>query len=319
MASLILLLTFISVTAFVWALFLLLTREQRALAERLTVYTSKSIYGRREKKERPTLSWKEFINQGAKLFAAREIAKKWEAEMIKANIPLRGEEFVFINLLTTVGGGLVGWLLARNISGGIILLLLGFLLPRLLVNSRKAKRVHMFDNQLGDALLVMSNSLRAGFSFLQAMDMVSREMPAPISEEFARALREMSLGTTTEEALEKMTQRVESEDLDLVVTAVLIQRQVGGNLSEVLESIANTIRERVRIKGEIKTLTAQGRISGMIISLLPVAVGGFIFLINPSYMMPLFTSPLGWSLIIGGLVSQGIGMLIIKKIINIKV
>jgi len=301
------------------ALFLLLTGEKRAVQERLNIYTTKALYERRGKKEKPAWSWKEFINQGARLFAARDVARKWEAEMVKANIPLRGEEFLFINLLTTVGGGLLGWLLARNISGGIMLLIFGFLLPRLLVNSRKAKRVQAFNGQLGDALLVMSNSLRAGFSFLQAMDMVSKEMPAPISEEFARALREMSLGTTTEEALEKMTQRIESEDLDLVVTAVLIQRQVGGNLSEVLESIANTIRERVRIKGEIKTLTAQGRISGMIISLLPVAVGGFIFLINPGYMMPLFTSPLGWSLIVGGLISQGIGMLIIKKIITIKV
>lgn len=319
MASIILLFSFLSVTSLMLALFLLLTGEKRAIQERLNTYTTKALYGRREKKEKPAWSWKEFVNQGAQLFAARDVAKKWETEMIKANIPLRGEEFLFISLLTTVGGGLLGWLLARNISGGIMLLIFGFLLPRLLVNSRKAKRVQAFNGQLGDALLVMSNSLRAGFSFLQAMDMVSKEMPTPISEEFARALREMSLGTTTEEALEKMTQRIDSEDLDLVVTAVLIQRQVGGNLSEVLESIANTIRERVRIKGEIKTLTAQGRISGMIISLLPVAVGGFIFLINPGYMMPLFTSPLGWSLIVGGLISQGIGMLIIKKIITIKV
>ncbi len=148
--------------------------------------------------------------------------------------------------------------------------------------------------------------------------MVSREMAPPIGVEFARVLKEMNLGVTTEEALANLGERVVSDDLDLVITAVLIQRQVGGNLAEVLDSIAGTIRERIRLKGEVRTLTAQGRVSGLIIGVLPFALAGFIYVINPKYMMTLFTHPLGIAMVGYALVSMAVGMMMVWKIVNIE-
>jgi len=171
---------------------------------------------------------------------------------------------------------------------------------------------------LGDALGLVANSLRTGYGFMQALDMVSREMPAPIAPEFGRVLKEMNLGLSTEDAMSNLTTRVNSDDLNLVITAVLIQRQVGGNLAEVLDNIANTIRERVKLKGEVQTLTAQGRISGMIIGGLPFALGVFIYVINPGYMQVLFTNPMGKIVLGVAFVSQVFGMLIIRKIVDIK-
>ena len=177
----------------------------------------------------------------------------------------------------------------------------------------------LFNRQLGDALIIIANSLRTGYSFMQAMDMVAREMKPPISSEFSRTVKEMNLGTTTEIALGNMAKRIDSEDLDLVFTAVLIQRQVGGNLSEVLDNIARTIRERVRIRGEIRTLTAQGRMSGLIVGLLPVAMGFVIYLLNPEYIRVLFSHPIGRLMLIAATVSQVIGIILIRRIVDIEI
>jgi len=165
----------------------------------------------------------------------------------------------------------------------------------------------------------MSNAIRSGFSFLQAMDMASREMSAPLSVEWGSALKEMQLGVSTEQALENLTTRVGSMDLELMVTAIIIQRQVGGNLSEVLSNIHNTIQGRLRIQKEIRTLTAQGRISGYLIAGLPFFIALMLLFINPSYLELLISKPLGWEMIGGGLISQTIGFVIIRKIVNIKV
>ncbi len=166
---------------------------------------------------------------------------------------------------------------------------------------------------------MLSNSLKAGYSFLQAMELVSREIGDPLSCEFEKCLKEMSLGLATEEALEHAALRMGCPDFDLVVTAVLIQRQVGGNLSEILDTIAHTIRERIRIQGEIRTLTAQGKISGMVIGLLPLVLALFVFIINPDYIKPLFVEPLGRAMLGLGVMGQVMAMVIIRKIVNIEV
>ena len=202
---------------------------------------------------------------------------------------------------------------------GLIGAVLGFFFPFILVSMKTGKRRKTFNSQLGDALILIANSLRTGYSFMQASDMVAQEMRPPISSEFARAVKEMSLGVTIEEALANLGKRISSEDLDLVLTAVLIQRQVGGNLSEVLDNIARTIRERVRIRGEIRTLTAQGRISGVIVSLLPIVLGLIIYLLNPEYVKLLFVHPFGKILLgVAGL-GQVIGILVIRRIVDIEV
>ena len=243
-----------------------------------------------------------------------------EHRMIRAGLPLRGGEFIVLcggsalllsMLLLLAGGGkpVVG------VLGAVV----GLAIPYILVNIKTAKRMKVFNSQLGDALILIANSLRTGYSFMQAADMVAQEMRPPISTEFARVVKEMNLGVTIENALGNLAKRIDSDDLDLVVTAVLIQRQVGGNLSEVLDNIAKTIRERVRIRGEIRTLTAQGRISGIIISLLPIGLGLVIYALNPEYIQVLFVHPAGQIMLGVSLAGQVIGILVIRRIVDIEV
>ncbi|WP_418791036.1 type II secretion system F family protein [Phosphitispora sp. TUW77] len=320
--SLILVLVFLFVSFLIYGIFLTVTAGKRELSARMNTYTAKpgelsQEIGLRERVS--NFNWKDTFQEASKVFAAKEFTKKVEIELIKADVPLKGEEFVLIILLAMAGLGFLFSIITQNIVFGWLGAVVGFVLPRYFIKRIKTKRAQKFNSQIGDSLIVMANSMRAGFSFMQSMEMVSKEMPAPISVEFNRALREMNLGTPTEDALLNITERIESEDMDLVITAVLIQRQVGGNLSEVLESISHTIRERIRIKGEIKTLTAQGRISGMVVGFLPIVIGLILSVINPSYIGTLFTNPIGWGLLVAGVISQTIGVALIRKTVDIKV
>lgn len=313
---------FLTATMLAIALFGLIGARRQAIHERLRRYIAGQTTPARPRGDLPRqkkLTWRALLRQASQIFAARAFTRRIEQELMRADIPLRGEEFILLNLLAGLGALGLGWLLTENIASATVLGVLGWLVPPLLVGRARARRLVRFNQQLGEALTVMTNSLRAGYSFLQAMEMVSREMPAPIADEFGLVLREINLGTTTEEALLNLHKRVASDDLDLIVTAVLIQRQVGGNLAEVLDNISLTIRERIRIKGEIRTLTAQGRISGLIIGLLPLGVVGMILLINPGYIKPLFTEPLGNAIVVAGIVSEIVGAMLIKKIVNIEV
>ncbi|HBV98140.1 MAG: secretion system protein [Peptococcaceae bacterium BICA1-7] len=247
------------------------------------------------------------------------LARMVDKNLAGADIPLKSEEYIVLAAGLSVLAGLVTSLLLLNPVHGVLAGLTVIILSILWLRMAKARRLGRFNSQIGDALVIMSNALRSGFSFLQAMDMVRKELPNPLSKEFGRTFQEMSLGTPTEEALDNLNARVGSEDLDLVITAVLIQRQVGGNLAEILDNIASTIRERIRIKGEIKTLTAQGKMSGFIIGLLPVVLAGVMSLISPDYLGVLFTSPLGLAMLIGAVILELIGILLIRKIIDIKI
>lgn len=320
--SLVLLVIFCAVFTMVLGIYRIIAANQIEVNQRVMKYTTKEAYSLSDKlkiKAKGQTSIKSLFQQASKIFAAKSYTHNVELELAKADIPLRGEEFILMNLISGVLPALIIGAIFQNIALAIVVSIIGFIIPKIIINYAKQKRITRFNGQIGDALVVMSNSLRAGFSFLQAMEMVSKEMPSPIADEFARTLREMNLGTPTEEAMSNLAKRIGSDDLDLVVTAVLIQRQVGGNLSEVLDSISHTIRERIRIKGEIKTLTAQGRMSGMIIGFLPVGICAILFVINPSYMMTLFTNIIGLFIVGLGVTSQMIGVLIIKKIVDIEV
>lgn len=253
----------------------------------------------------------------SKVLTPKKILERTEKDLIAADIPLKAEEWVVIQLSAALVPAILA-ALAQNAAMAFIFAGLGAYAPVLFLKSARARRVKKFNDQLGDALTIMANSLRAGFSFLQAMDAISKELPAPISTEFGRALKEMRLGTTSEEAFQNLTQRIASEDMELIVTVVNIQRQVGGNLAQILDNIATTINERVRIKGEIKTLTAQGRISGMIIALLPIFLCVAISFMNPAYIGMLFTHPIGIAMVVGAGISEIIGIVSIKKIVNIE-
>jgi tight adherence protein B len=203
---------------------------------------------------------------------------------------------------------------------------IGFLLPRLWLGRRKSGRLGAFNKQLPDTITLLANGLRAGSSFLQAVELVVRESRPPVSTEFSRVIREVNLGLPFEAAMENMVRRVRSDDLELMATAINIQHTVGGNLAEILDSIAFTIRERVRIKGEIRTLTAQQRLSGYVVAGLPIALAGFLFVVAPNFMQPMFEKPpeafglpLGVVILAFGGFMMFIGFMLIRKIVDIEV
>jgi len=254
-----------------------------------------------------------------KVFEGQRYASGLEVDLARADISLRGSEFMALAIILTVLGACYGWVLFRNVLLAMVFGVAGGFLPNFYLKYRQKVRLAKFDSQIADALIIMSNSLRAGYSFLQAMDMVCREMSPPISHEFTAAMKEMSLGSPTETALMALVDRVGSEDLELVVTAVLIQRQIGGNLAEVLDNIAETIRERVKLRQEIKTLTAQGRLSGLIIGVLPIVLAIFLLAVNPEYIRILFIHPIGKLMIGVALIGEIIGILVIRRIVAIEV
>ncbi|NMB38726.1 MAG: secretion system protein [Firmicutes bacterium] len=239
-------------------------------------------------------------------------------ELVRADINLTAGEFLILNVLLAAAPLFLVFF-GYSLITALLMAVVGLTVPSLYIKRRQRKRVQKTVLQLPEALITIANSLKAGYSFLQAMELVSQEADPPIAAEFALVIKEMNLGATTEVALQNMVERINSDDMDLVVTAVLIQRQVGGNLSEILESIAHTIRERIRIKGEINTLTAQGRISGMIIGALPFVLGLFLFMVNPEYIKPLFNESLGQLMLGLGIGGQILAVIIIRKIVNIQV
>ena len=192
------------------------------------------------------------------------------------------------------------------------------MIPPLLINGNKKKRVSLFEKQFSDALLIIGNCLRAGFTYKQAMESIANEMPNPISKEFGKTLREVNYGVSMEKALSNMSDRLQNDDLDLFVTSVIIQRQIGGNLAEIIDNISETIKERIRIKSEIKVLTSSGRISGIIIGLLPLLLTGILMILNPHYLSTFFQTTLGMYLCGIAVVMWVIGFLIVRKIVNIK-
>jgi len=241
-----------------------------------------------------------------------------QRDLARANLRLRVAEYYYIRFGLAIVLGAVLFV-ARDPLSGFFGVILGYFLPRIWVGRRIAGRLNAFNKQLADTTSLLSNSLRAGSSFLQSIELVSREAAAPMSEEMGRVVREVNLGLGMEEALQNIVRRIKSDDLDLMVTAIGIQQQVGGNLAEILDTIAFTIRERVRIKGEIATLTAQGRISGYVVAFLPIGLGAVLNMINPEFMQPLFTQLIGRILIGVGLVMMAIGFFAIRKITDIKV
>lgn len=226
-------------------------------------------------------------------------------------------EFMIAQVVAAGSGLLVAVLLVPHLWW--LLPILGWVTPPFLLKRSIARRQKEFVNQLPDALAIIANAMRSGYSFLQAMDVVSREMPDPISKEFALVLREARVNIPIEEALTHMVQRIPSPDLDLVVTAVLIQRQVGGNLSEVLDRIGGTVKDRIRLQGEVRTLTSQGRLSGWIVSLLPVVLGLGMQAMMPGIMDPLFKHPLGIAMLVVAVIMQGIGIMTIRNLVNMEV
>jgi len=212
-----------------------------------------------------------------------------------------------------VAYGVVGWI------GGVVGLGVGFLLPTILRSQLSRQRRSKINDQLPDLLQTLAGGLRAGQTFIQTLDSAAQEIGEPFRTELLRTLRELELGVSIEEAFEGLRLRIADDDFDLVVDAVLIQRTVGGNLAEVLTNIAHTIRERIRIRGEVNALTGQARLSGWVLGLLPVAVGGLVYMMNPDYMGPMLSHPMGIAAMVAAAISEAFGMLVIRKIADVKV
>lgn len=248
-----------------------------------------------------------------------------EEELIQVRSQWRATELLAGSIFLAVLALVIA--LVSGLSFWSFLIAAPFLfLPRVYVKIKRAAYYRKFDDQLADALMLMSNSLRAGFSFLQSMEMVAREAPSPIGDEFARVTQQIGLGVPIGEALNAMSTRIKSMDLALVVTAVVIQREVGGALAQLLELIAAVIRERQTIKGEIRTLTSQGRLTGYILGMMPISVGLAIFFVgravapnDPSFIEPLIHTSLGNLLLISAFIWQMIGFWLIMRIVSIKV
>ncbi len=250
---------------------------------------------------------------------AVDIARK----LARADLRLTVGEFIGLKVLSMGVGFGIGAFLGRGFGPfamvvGLLVGIIGLYVPDIIVNNKGNKRVKVFNSQLGDTIMLCANSLRSGYSLLQSLELISREAPAPMSDEFQRVIREVSLGLSTREALSNMLRRVPSDDLDLLITAINIQSEVGGNLAQILDKIGFTIRERIRIKGEIRVLTAQQTYAGYIISGLPIALAGVLMLISPNYVSKMFPWPYT-CMPICGLLLIATGFFAIKKIVDIDV
>jgi tight adherence protein B len=315
---------FIGVLFFFWGISSLLSPSGSSVEERMARYAggqpTPSEVKPGEKKKRSS-GRKDLVDPFATLSgdaADKKFSTKVQRDLARANLKLRVAEYYYIRIGTALGLGLVLGLLRDPLSG-LVGAILGYFLPRIYVGRRIGGRLGAFNKQLADTITLLSNSLRAGSSFLQSIELVSRETPSPMGEEMGRVVREVNLGLGMEEALSNLVRRIRSDDLDLMVTAIGVQQQVGGNLAEILDTIAFTIRERVRIKGDINTLTAQGRMSGYLVAFLPIGIAVTLNFINPDFMRPLFTQLLGQILLAVGGVMMTIGFFAIQKIVSIKV
>jgi tight adherence protein B len=262
----------------------------------------------------------------------RDFGATLARDIARADLKLRPGEFIAIWIGCVIGMPFVFLFLGialPTLQSPIALLgaaALGFFLPRFWIGRRKSSRLNAFNKQLPDTITLIANALRAGSSFLQAIELVVRESQPPVSIEFGRVVREINLGLAFDVALDNMVRRVRSDDLELMATAINIQHQVGGNLAEILDSIAFTIRERVRIKGEIMTLTAQGRLSGYVVGLMPIALMLLLFVLAPGFTKPMFENPPGIGGLPAGLIVLAVGFffmfvgfMLIRRVVAIEV
>jgi tight adherence protein B len=271
------------------------TRQQTAAAAAVTGTVSRAIQG-------------------------RTFAQVLQEDLARANLKLTAAEFLTIQgTLALILGGL-GAVLLQNPLALIILGGVGFYAPRIWLGRREGARLKAFNEQLADTITLMANSLRSGMSLLQAMELISHDGADPIGPEFGRVVREVGLGISPQDALIHLVRRIKSDDLDLLVTAMMVQHEVGGNLSRILDTISHTIRERVKIKGEIRSITGQQRMAGYMLAGLPVFVTGILSLIAPRYIGA-FINPIGpWTALpICAVLGIIFGFLVIQRIIAIEV
>ena len=298
-------------------------QERETVLERMERFAGR-IAGRHnviQKQEEKDLSdsLKEALQKGARLIQKVHRSSSLDLKMLQAGLPILGSEFLIIELVAAIIGFVFAGLLTMQLPVAILAFLFMPLVGWMLIQMKIRKRRKDFVNQLGDMLSMVASALRAGFSFVQAVEIVSKEMAAPMSVEVSKLIREINVGVPMETALEDINRRVECPEFELITTAVLIQRQVGGNLAQILDNISDTINERIRMKREVLALTAQGRMSAVVLALLPIALAAFLFSVHHDYFDPLLESPMGKVAIGIALLMELLGYLVIKRIVDIDV
>jgi tight adherence protein B len=293
------------------------TSERSLVEQRLGQYLEEERVETNREGQRSILT--EWVSQRVE---RTSMGDRISRDLARADLKFKvGEYFALIFIATFALGGLAWFLGGRSPISFLIGAVVGFLAPRFYVRSQQSRRLNRFNDQLADMINLMVNGLRAGYSTMQAMEAVSKELPAPICDEFRRVVQENQIGIPLETALENLLRRIPSDDLDFMVTAINVQREVGGNLSEILDTISFTIRERVKIKGEIRVMTAQVRTSGTILSLVPIFLTLILWFLNPKYLMSFFDAgPIcGAVAVITVLGLIGTGYAIMMKIADIEV
>jgi tight adherence protein B len=262
------------------------TSERAVVEERLGKYVEAGRIEDTQAKSRPT-PLSDWLNRRVERSSWGENIAK---ELARADLKFKPGEYISLMIIVAIGLGFAVWFITgQSILLGVVGAIVGLFLPRMYVKRQQGRRLIKFDDQLPDMLNLMVNGLRAGYSTMQAMESVSKELPPPICDEFRRVVQEMQLGVSMEKTLDNLLRRIPSPDLDLVITAINVQREVGGNLAEILDTISSTIRERIRIKGEIRVLTTQVMYSGRFLAILPLIVIGILYLMNREYMMEFFS------------------------------
>ena len=253
-----------------------------------------------------------------KLNVEKRLGSKVAMELIQADVALTVNEYAMARLGAAFAGLFLGLLISQNLLVALPLAILGFQVPVVLVQRRRRQRQQRFQEQLVDILSMLVSGLRAGVGLVQAMDLVRMEMPAPAGQEFGTVVREIGLGVPASEALRHLTERMPGDDLAMVVTVINVQAEVGGNLATILDGVITTIRERVRLVQEVRTITSQQRMTGYLLAVLPFLVGLAVMLLSPGYLTPLFT--LKWAWLPGAAVAMmAIGFVFIRRIVDIKV
>ncbi|MDY6846528.1 MAG: type II secretion system F family protein [Chloroflexota bacterium] len=246
-------------------------------------------------------------------------SEKMQVKLSSAYWKITDVEYILIRALGVVLALLLGWLIFGSILAGIFLMVIAFMVPSILLDRAIARRQKMFQQQLLDMLTLIKGSVQAGYSLMQALNLAVEEVPPPASEEFGRVLYEVRLGLSLEDALFNLAERMESDDLQIVVTAIIINEQVGGNLTTVLESTVTTIRDRLQLQGEIRSLTAYAKYVGNFLSLLPFVTGIGIFFLSPGYFDTLTSSLLTQVMFLMALLGIILGNVWIRQIVKIKV
>jgi tight adherence protein B len=256
---------------------------------------------------------------GGRFASASGFSGGLDAKLEQAGLPMKAGEFVALTAVCAVAGGVFGALLLPNIVVVVVVAVVASLIPYGWLLRARSQRQKKMAEQLADVMSILASSLRAGHSFLQALDQVANEIKDPSASEFHRVVSEIRLGRSVDDAMVEMADRIGSEDMRWAVMAVNIQRQVGGNLAEVLDIVANTVRERAYIHRQVKVLSAEGRISIGILSALPFGIFFYLWFVNPEYIGLLFTRTMGLIMLIGGLALMGLGIFIMTRIVRIDV